>query len=310
MLTIITHPDCALHDNGPDHPEKAGRLDAISDHLIMSGLDFSARFEDAPAATVAQLIRAHDPDYVDSVLSMAGCDGTFAIDDETSVSAKSVPAALRAAGAGILGVDLTMTGTGQRVFCNVRPPGHHAERAGGMGFSIFNNVAVAAYHALDEYGLDRVAIVDFDAHHGNGIENIFKDETRVLYCSTFQHPFYPFTGEPSNTETLVNAPLAAGTGRAAFREVITAQWLPALDRFRPQLLVVAAGFDGHGLDDMSNLELNEADFAWVTERLVEVANEHAAGRIVSILEGGYELGALARSVVQHLKAMLDAGARP
>jgi acetoin utilization deacetylase AcuC-like enzyme len=304
MLVIATHRECQLHDNGPEHPENARRLDAISDQLLMSGLEFSLSFFDAPLATVAQLTRAHDVDYVERVLSMDGRQDTLEIDPETLVSSRSVPAALRAAGAGVLGVDLIMKKEAGPVFCAVRPPGHHAERARGMGFCIFNNVAVAACHALSEYGIDRIAIADFDAHHGNGTQDIFANDRRVLVCSTFQDRLYPHSGEASDTGSLVNVPLAPGTGGSGFRQAVTEHWLPALAAFRPEFVLVSAGFDGHRLDDMSDLRLEEADFAWVTERLYEVARTYARGRLLSTLEGGYEPGALARSVVSHLKALL------
>ena len=304
MLAVVTHRECQLHDNGPGHPENARRLEAVSDQLLMSGLEFSLSFFDAPLATVAQLTRAHGYKYAESVLSMAGREDTLEIDPETFVSAKTLPAALRAAGAGVLGVDLIMNGKAGPVFCAVRPPGHHAQRARGMGFCIFNNIAVAACHALSEYGIERIAVADFDAHHGNGTEDIFADDGRVLLCSTFQHPFYPHTGEASETGSLVNVPLAAGTGGAGFRQAVSEHWLPALAAFRPELVLVSAGFDGHGLDEMTDLRLDESDFAWVTERLYEVAKTHAGGRLLSMLEGGYEPGALARSVANHLKALL------
>ena len=305
MLAIITHPDCLLHDNGPDHPENAGRLNAINDQLIMSGLESTLRFHDAPRVSAQQLRLAHDPEYIEKVLSFEGRPDDWKIDPETVVSSDSVPAALRAAGAGILGVDLTMKGDEGPIFCPVRPPGHHAERRGGMGFCIFNNVAVAACHALSEHSIERLAIADFDAHHGNGTEDIFRNDPRVLLCSTFQHPFYPYTGEASDSPNLVNIPLAAGADGTAFRAAVTQHWLPALARFRPQFLLISAGFDGHSVDDMSGLELTDPDFTWVTEKLLDIARKHAHGRLVSMLEGGYEPGQLGRSVVSHLKALLD-----
>jgi len=304
MLAIVTHRECQLHDNGPGHPENAGRLEAISDQLLMSGLEFSLSRFDAPRATIAQLTRAHDEDYVERVLSMDGRQDALEIDPETFVSGQTVPAALRAAGAGVLGVDLIMKKEAGPVFCAVRPPGHHAERARGMGFCIFNNIAVAACHALSEHGIDRVAIADFDAHHGNGTEDIFANDRRVLLCSTFQDRLYPHSIAACDTGNLVNVPLAAGTGGAGFRKAVIEHWLPALTAFRPEFVLVSAGFDGHGLDEMSDLRLDESDFAWVTERLYEVASTHAGGRLLSMLEGGYEPGALARSVVSHLKALL------
>ncbi|MBZ0122609.1 MAG: histone deacetylase family protein, partial [Roseovarius sp.] len=204
----------------------------------------------------------------------------------------------------VLGVDLIMRGEANPVFCAIRPPGHHATRNTAMGFCLFNNVAVAAAHALSEHGLSRVAILDFDVHHGNGTEDIFHSDDRVLFCSTFQHPFYPFTGHESDARNLVDVPLPAGTDGAAFRAAVAEHWLPALESFRPEFLFISAGFDAHILDDMSGLALSEDDYRWLTRELVAVAGAHAQGRILSMLEGGYEPGALARSVVAHVKALM------
>ena len=304
MLGLVSHAECLGHDTGGIHPESADRLDAISNQLIMSGLDYVALRYDAPRATRAQLERVHAREHVDRVFTAAPKFGTVDIDGDTTMSPGSLNAALRAAGAGAFGVDLVMSGEANPVFCSVRPPGHHAERDRAMGFCLFNNVAVAAAHALETYGLSRVAIVDFDVHHGNGTEDIFRNEPRVLFCSSFQHPFYPFTGHDSDTANLVDVPLPAGTDGREFREAIDAHWFPALEDFRPQFLLISAGFDGHVLDDMSSLSLTEADYAWITTKLVGIADRHADGRIVSMLEGGYEPAALARSVVAHLKALM------
>jgi acetoin utilization deacetylase AcuC-like enzyme len=210
---------------------------------------------------------------------------------------------LRAAGAVVLGVDLVMGEKVENAFCNIRPPGHHAERARAMGFCIFNNVAVGAAHALAHHGLQRVAIADFDVHHGNGTENIFHDEPRVMLCSTFQHPFYPYRGADSGNEHIINVPLSAGTGGVEFRASVMQHWLPALERFQPELLLISAGFDAHRDDDMAMLKLTEADYAWVTEVLKRIAEKYAQGRIVSALEGGYELHALGRSALAHIKVL-------
>jgi acetoin utilization deacetylase AcuC-like enzyme len=225
------------------------------------------------------------------------------LDPDTSMNPYSYPAALRAAGAAVLGVDLAMSGEVANAFCNIRPPGHHAERGRAMGFCIFNNVAVAAAHALAHHGLSRVAIADFDVHHGNGTEHIFCDDPRVMLCSTFQHPFYPYVGADSGNEHIVNVPLPAGTGGAEFREAVARHWLPALEAFRPELLLISAGFDAHRDDDMAMMRLVDADYAWVTGELMQVAARHAQGRIVSMLEGGYELNALGRSAAAHIKAL-------
>jgi acetoin utilization deacetylase AcuC-like enzyme len=213
-------------------------------------------------------------------------------------------AALRAAGAGVLAVDLIMAGSIEAAFCSIRPPGHHAERDRAMGFCFFNNVAVATAHALSQYGLQRIAIVDFDVHHGNGTEHIFLDNEQVLLCSTFQHPFYPYSGADTQRAHIINVPLANGSGSAAFREAVTQHWLPALRAQRPQLILISAGFDAHIEDDMAGLRLTEHDYAWVTQQIRELADQHCQGHIVSMLEGGYALSALGRSVVAHIKALL------
>ncbi|HDZ73394.1 MAG TPA: histone deacetylase family protein [Aurantimonas coralicida] len=304
MLGIVSHPDCLEHDAGPLHPDTRGRLDAISNQMISSGLDFVVRHYDAPLVTRAQLERVHEPVYLDRLEATSPAAGLVAIDGDTVLSPGTLRAAQRAAGAGVLGVDLILSGEAGPVFCPVRPPGHHAEAGAALGFCLFNNIAVASAHALDAHGLKRVAIIDFDAHHGNGTEEIFKHDKRVLFCSSFQHPFYPFTGHASETPNLVAIPLAAGATGPEFREAVTDHWLPALERFAPQMVFISAGFDAHILDDMSDLCLTEADYVWVTDKLLGVARAHGEGRVLSMLEGGYEPTALARSVVAHLKALI------
>jgi acetoin utilization deacetylase AcuC-like enzyme len=304
MLGFISHAACRLHDPGAWHPDRPERLDAIHDQLISSGLDFVVRHYDAPEASRAALEAVHDPAHVARVFAKAPTTGAVLIDQDTVMTPHTLAAALHAAGAVVLGVDLVMSGEACPVFCAVRPPGHHAERGRAMGFCLFNNVAVGARHALDHHGVERLAILDFDAHHGNGAENIFKDDPRVLFCSSFQYPFYPWTGHESNTPNLVDVPLKFATNGPAFRAAITKRWLPALRLFKPELILVSAGFDGHILDDMSGLALSESDYGWLTEQIMSTAREFAGGRVVSVLEGGYELAALGRSVVAHLKAML------
>jgi len=305
MLGYISHAECMGHDTGPVHPEAPERLEAISNQLIMSGLDYVLMHYDAPRASRAQIERIHDPAYVERIFAAAPQTGSVEIDGDTVMSPGTLNAALRAAGAGIMGVDLVMSGKANPVFCAVRPPGHHAERAQAMGFCLFNNVAIAAAHALEVHGLSRVAIVDFDVHHGNGTEDAFLDDPRVLFCSSFQHPFYPFSGHEADTPNLVDVPLPAGTAGPAYRAAVSEHWFPAIEAFRPELILISAGFDAHIMDDMSALSLSEADYAWLTSELLAIAKRHADGRIVSILEGGYDPGALARSVVAHLKALLD-----
>lgn len=306
MLAFISHHECYDHDAGPLHPEQPLRLEAINNQLISSGLDYVLRHYDAPLATRDQLLRVHDADYIDRVYALAPGEGmgSVEVDGDTVMSSGTLRAAERAAGAGVLAVDLVMSGAANPAFCAVRPPGHHAERQTAMGFCLFNNIAVAAAHALDAHGLDRVAIVDFDVHHGNGTEDIFRAEPRVLFCSSFQHPFYPFTGHEKETANLVDIPLPAGAGSKEFRAGVGDHWLPHLDAFKPQMLFISAGFDAHVADDMSSLQLTDDDYEWVTKALVDVATRHCEGRIVSMLEGGYEPGVLARSVVRHLNVLL------
>jgi acetoin utilization deacetylase AcuC-like enzyme len=303
QTAYISHALCLKHDMGAYHPESPARIHAIEDQLIASGLMDYLQRHDAPAATREQLLRVHDADYIASIESSVPPQGVFQLDADTALNPFSYQAALRAAGAVVLGVDLVMGEKVANAFCNIRPPGHHAGRARAMGFCIFNNVAVGAAHALVHHGLQRVAIADFDVHHGNGTENIFHDEPRVMLCSTFQHPFYPYCGADSGNDHIINVPLPAGTDGAGFRAAFTQYCLPALQRFQPELLLISAGFDAHRDDDMAMLKLTESDYAWVTEALKRVAEKYAQGRIVSALEGGYELHALGRSVLAHLRVL-------
>lgn len=306
MLTAyITHPACLKHDMGEHHPESPARIHAVQDQLIASGvLDFLNPYE-AHQVTKAQLMRVHTPEYVDDLFSKAPHAGFLDLDGDTIMNPHSLDAALYAAGAVVDAVDLVMSGQVQNAFCNIRPPGHHAGRFKPSGFCIFNNVAVGAAHALEQYGLQRIAIVDFDVHHGDGTEDIFNEDKRVMLCSTFRHPFYPHCGADSGNAHVINVPLAAGSSGEVFRAAVTEQWLPALVHFQPQLIFISAGFDAHREDDMGGLALREADYAWVTDRLKEVAKRYAKGRIVSALEGGYELHALGRSVLAHIKSLGD-----
>jgi len=303
-IAYISHHDCQLHDMGHHHPEQPARLSAINDRLIATGLEMVLHQFDAPLATRELLEAVHDHAYVDEIFAAAPSEGIVWIDGDTAMNPHSLRAALRAAGAAALGVELVMDGKAKQAFCAVRPPGHHAERHRAMGFCLFNNVAVGAYHALNAYGLERVAIVDFDVHHGNGTEDIVSGDDRVLFCSTFQHPFYPHSGFGETAGNIANAPLPSGSNGKAFREAVETHWLPRLEAFAPQLIMISAGFDAHQADDMAGLNLIDADYAWVTRRLCEQAERSAQGRIVSTLEGGYELHALARSVEAHLKAFL------
>jgi acetoin utilization deacetylase AcuC-like enzyme len=300
---FITHADCLKHDMGAHHPERPARLTAIEDQLIASGVgQYLTRYE-APLATDEQLARVHPPDYVRAIRDAAPHAGTVHLDPDTAMNPWTLQAALRAAGAAVLAVDLVLEKKVTSAFCAVRPPGHHACRARPMGFCIFNNVAVAARHALHQHGLERVAIIDFDVHHGNGTEDIFEGDDNVLMASTFQHPFYPYSGTDDPARNMVNVPLAAGAGSREFREAVREAWIPALQDFSPQLIVFSAGFDAHAEDEMAMLRFSDADYAWVTDQLKAVADKHAGGRMVSMLEGGYALSALGRSAVQHIKVM-------
>jgi len=303
QAAFITHADCMKHEMGAHHPERPERLSAIEDQLIASGLGSALARYEAPLATDEDLALVHPIEYVRAIRDAAPQSGTVHLDPDTAMNRWTLDAALRAAGAAVLATDLVLGKKHGAAFCAVRPPGHHACRARPMGFCVFNNVAVAARHAVHRHGLERVAIIDFDVHHGNGTEDIFEDDANVLMASTFQHPFYPYSGADSPARNMVNIPLAAGAGSREFREAVRSEWIPALDDFRPELVVFSAGFDAHAEDDMASLRLGDADYAWVTEQVKAVADRHAKGRIVSVLEGGYALSALARSVVQHLRVL-------
>jgi len=290
---------------GRYHPESPERLRAIEDQLIASGLLGLLSEHEAPAASREQLLRAHNASYVDEIEAVSPNAGIVHLDPDTAMNPHSYRAALHAAGAAVLGTDLVLGGKAANAFCSVRPPGHHAEHARAMGFCFFNNVAVGAAHALEAHGLERVAIVDFDVHHGNGTEDIFRDDARVMMVSTFQHPFYPYSGVGGRSDRMVNIPLPAYTTGSAFREVVETHWLPALDAFRPEAIFISAGFDAHRDDDMAALALVEDDYVWVTQQIKDVAGKHAQGQIISCLEGGYNLGALARSVTMHIKVLAD-----
>ncbi len=303
-FAYINHCECNLHDTGEDHPENAQRIAAIEDQMVCSGLlDIVSRF-DAPEVTRSQLLRVHSGAHLETMEKMAPKDGYVSLDPDTVTSPGSLQAARRAAGAAVMGVDLVMSGEMQSAFCCVRPPGHHAESNRAMGFCLYNNIAVAAAHALEQHGLKKVAIVDFDVHQGNGTEEIFKDDDRVLFCSTFQHPFYPFVTPLPNSANRVNVPLDATAKSAEFRAAVSDRWLPALAKFQPEMVLVSAGFDAHHDDYMSYVSLTDADFRWVTEQIVAVAANTASGRIVSTLEGGYELHSLARCVETHIRVLM------
>jgi acetoin utilization deacetylase AcuC-like enzyme len=298
-IAFITHPDFLRHEMGEGHPERPERLSALGDTLLAARLDALVTRVEPPLATREQLLRVHDAAYVDALHRIAPREGLVQLDPDTAMNPHTLQAALRAAGAAVLGADLVLAGSHPAAFGAVRPPGHHAERARAMGFCFFNNVAVGVAHALAQHGLSRVAVADFDVHHGNGTEDIFRDDERVLMVSIFQHPFYPGSGVEGRSERMVNVPLPAGSDGRVFREVVGKDWLPALERFRPELLFISAGFDAHREDGMANLRLVESDYAWVTREL----RSFARGRIVSMLEGGYNLSSLGRSFAAHLREL-------
>ncbi len=303
-FVFISHPGCGMHEAGTDHPDSPDRLHAINDQLIASRLDFIIDKQQAIQATKEQLYLAHDKAYVDHVFASAPKEGVIELAPDTQLGQHSLNAALYAAGANVMAVDLVMQDKAEQAFCAVRPPGHHAEHAKAMGFCFFNNIAVAAAYAMAQYGLERVAIIDFDVHHGNGTEDIFFNDERVLFCSSFESPFFPYNMGPGN-EHILNLPLPAGTYGDEFMQAISEQWLPKIDAFAPQLILISAGFDSHYEDDMGHFNLVETDFYWLTAELKKLAVKHCNAKMVSTLEGGYVLNALGRSVAAHIKGMMD-----
>lgn len=306
-VALITHPACLEHDTGPWHPERPDRL-----RRVLQALEhphFSTLLRDlAPLATEEQLLRAHPPEYVQGILSVSPEPGQrVALDADTIMSTGSREAALRAAGGAVMAVDAVMEGWAKQVFVAARPPGHHAERDRPMGFCLFANAAIAARHAQARWGLSRVAVVDFDVHHGNGTQDIFQADPTLFYASSHQYPCYPGTGsaEERGVGNIVNAPLPPGSGGPAFREAWEVLILPALEAFRPELLVISAGFDAHKADPLAQLRLEASDFAWLTGELMRLARAQCQGRVVSLLEGGYDLDALAESAAAHVRALMD-----
>ena len=300
---LLKHPLCAAHEMGTWHPECPARLSAIQDQLIASGLAPYLEHIDAPQATLEAITRAHEQDYVERLQEQAPSRGYVPLDPDTAMNPSTWRAALHAAGAVVEATDRVLSGALANAFCAVRPPGHHARPGAAMGFCLLNNVAIGALHALEVHGLERVAIVDFDVHHGNGTEEIFADDERVLMASFFQHPFYPYSGTQNPAKNMVNVPLPAGTGGEKVRAVCDEIWLPRLEQFEPQMILVSAGFDAHREDDLGQMGLVEGDYAYMTGRLMELAARHCRGRLVSSLEGGYNLSALGRSVVAHLRVL-------
>ncbi len=305
---LITHPACLKHEPPNGHPERVARLESVLEGL--KGNEFApVRRVVAPEASKAALARVHDPDYIDDIMASIPKTGVVQLDSDTAVSPGSGEAILRAAGALVEGVDLVMKGEAKNAFCAVRPPGHHALPNHAMGFCIFNNVAVGAAHARAEHGLKRVAVIDFDVHHGNGTQAMFYRDPDFFYGSTHQSPLYPGTGHPYETgvaHNVLNLPLPPGAGGVEFRRVFEEGMIPALNRFEPELVMISAGFDAHRDDPLASLKLVESDFAWATEALCALAARTCKGRVVSTLEGGYDLSALARSAQAHVRALMTA----
>ena len=304
---IYSHPDCHGHDMGHGHPECPQRLDAINDYLLATGLDVALERHEAPLAELDDVVHAHSSGYVselqDMLARVEAAGEARSLDPDTLANAGPWAAVRRAAGAAVAATGAVIDGHVRNAFCAVRPPGHHATRDAAMGFCFFNNVAIAARYALDVRGLQRVAIVDFDVHHGNGTEDIIAGDDRVLMVSFFQDRLYPFSGNVPMADNMLNVALPAYTKGADVREVVDQLWIPRLNAFAPQMVFVSAGFDAHREDDLGQLGLVEADYEWITRRLLEVADRHCEGRLVSCLEGGYNLGALARSVAAHLRVL-------
>lgn len=297
---FISHPDTLQHIMDGGHPESPARITAISNKLAASDLNRVLQKHTAPLATDEHLLRVHTTRYVSYIRNIAPRAGLVRLDPDTAMGPMTLSAVLHATGAVILATDLVMQGKAGNAFCCVRPPGHHAGPERSAGFCIFNHVAAGVAHVIARYDLDRVAIIDFDVHHGDGTEAIFKDNPKVMLCSTFQHPFYPGRGAESRTERMINVPLAAGTNGKTFRQAVEQEFAPALARFKPQMLFVSAGFDAHTRDPLAQLELEDGDYVWITEFIKSVAGKHAQDRIVSSLEGGYQLEALAESALAHI----------
>ncbi|CAN7175459.1 histone deacetylase family protein [Bosea sp. LjRoot237] len=303
---LISHPSSLRHATPPGHPERADRIRAVEQVLEEERFALLQRAE-APEGTLAQVLLCHPAAYADAIIAAAPQDGLVQIDADTIMSPGTLPAVLHGVGAAVHAVDEVMTGRATNAFSAMRPPGHHAESDRAMGFCFFNNAAIAARHAQRAHGAERVAIVDWDVHHGNGTQEIFWDDASVLYASTHEMPLYPGTGAPSERGqhgTIVNAPLRSGDGTDAFRDAFESAILPRLEAFQPDLVIISAGFDAHWRDPLANLNLKEADFTWATQKLMELADRHAGGRLVSILEGGYDLEGLSKSAAAHVTALM------
>ena len=305
---IISHAQCGEHDMGDFHPECPARLTSIEAHLTRAEFGDAIEYIEAISIPRALLSLAHDPAYIDYLFDNSPLEGQFQLDPDTVMTPKTLNAALLAAGAAVQAVDWVMGNKLSAVFCATRPPGHHAGRNRAMGFCLFSHVAIAAAYARQKYGLKKIAILDFDVHHGNGTEDIVRGQSDLLFCSTFQHPFYPHSdiaGDGAKiASNVIHSPLSANAGSAVFRQAVRDDWLPTLNQFKPEIMIISAGFDAHTEDGLSQLQLHDEDYRWVTDELKRVADQYSQGRMVSVLEGGYNLEALGRSVVAHVQGLI------
>lgn len=301
---FISHPDTLLHVMDGNHPESPARITAIKNALFKKNIYQKLDIYEAPAATDRELQRVHSSEYIQKIRSLSPKAGLVRLDADTAMGPMSLAAALHASGAVVFATDLIMRGMADNAFCCIRPPGHHAGRANSAGFCIFNHVAVGVAHAFKKYGIQRAAIIDFDVHHGDGTEDIFNDDSRVMLCSTFQHPFYPHRGVESRSDRMRNIPLPAKSGSKEFKLAFEQDFLPALNAFKPEIIYISAGFDAHANDPLANMRLLDADYAWMTTFIKSVAQQHAHNRIISSLEGGYHLAALGDAVCSHIESLL------
>ncbi len=300
---LISHPDTLLHVMDGSHPESPARVTAIQNKLSATGLMSLLKQYEAPVATIKQLERVHTPEYVKHIHQIAPKAGLVRLDPDTAMGPMSLSACLHASGAAVLATDLVIKKQADNAFCCVRPPGHHAGKAHAAGFCIFNHIAVGVAHALQAHKLQRIAIIDFDVHHGDGTEDIFKDDPRVMLCSSFQHPFYPHRGADTRSDRMINVGLPAKTDGKSFKETVLLEFKPALDRFKPQMLFVSAGFDAHAEDPLADLALIREDYIWITQFIKDIAASYAQNRIVSLLEGGYHLPSLADAAEAHIRTL-------
>lgn len=304
VTAYISHPDTLMHIMDGNHPESPARITAIKNALIKNGIYQKLAIYEAPVANDAELLRVHSPDYIHRIRTLSPKAGLVRLDADTAMGPMSLSATLHASGAAILATDLVMQNKSDNAFCCVRPPGHHAGRANSAGFCIFNHIAVGVAHAMEKYAIKRIAIIDFDVHHGDGTEDIFKNDPRVMLCSTFQHPFYPHRGFNTRTKNMINVPMPAKSGRQEFQQAYEQEFLPALNQFKPELIYISAGFDAHANDPLADLNLVDTDYQWITTFIKKVAYQHAHGRIISLLEGGYHLNALSSAASCHIETLL------